>query len=91
MRQLELDVYNKLKQDFSTEIEVLENGIDVLAMYGELLKDQTPYNEPSHTLDDLLKASAEERCLITQIMLLNHCVHANHQKPAHDQLVQTYQ
>jgi hypothetical protein len=74
MRQLELNVYNKLKRDFLREIAVLENGIDVLVMYGELLKDQSPYNKPSHTLDDLLKASAEHRRLTTQIMLLNHSI-----------------
>ena len=74
MRQLELNVFNKLKKDFPTEIEVLENGIDVLVRYGELLKGQSPYNHPSDTLDDLLKASTEHRCLTTQIMLLNHSI-----------------
>jgi len=74
MRQLELNVFNKLKKDFPTEIEVLEKGVDVLVMYGELLRDQSPYNKPSHTLDDLLKSSTEHRCLTTQIMLLNHSI-----------------
>lgn len=63
-----------MKQDFTREIAALEDAIDVLVMYGELLKDQSPYNKPSHSLDDLLKASAEHRCLTTQIMLLNHSI-----------------
>lgn len=74
MRQLELNVYNKLKRDFPGEIAVLENAIDALVVYGELLRDQSPYNKPSHTLDDLLKASPEHRCLTTQTMLLNHSI-----------------
>ncbi len=74
MRQLELNVINKLRKDFPTEIEILENAIDVLIKYGELLKDQSLYNKPSNTLDDLLKASSEQRCLTTQIILLNHSI-----------------
>lgn len=74
MRQLEVNIFNKLKNDFSAEIEVLEKGIDTLVMYGELLKDQSSYNKPSNTLDDLMKTSAEQRCLTTQIMLLNHSI-----------------
>ena len=74
MRKLELNVFNKLKKDFPNEIEVLERGIDVLVRYGELLKDQTSYNRPEDTLDDLLKASSEHRCITAQIMLLNHSV-----------------
>ena len=74
MRKLELKVLNKLKRDFPAEIEVLENGMDVLAMYAELLKGQSPYNKPSHTIEDLLKASAEHRCLTTQIILLIHSI-----------------
>jgi len=74
MRQIELNVFNKLKKDFPTEIEVLEKGMDILVMYGELLREQSPYNKPSHTLEDILRASAEHRCLTTQIMLLNHSI-----------------
>ncbi len=74
MRKLELNVFNKLKKDFPTEIEVLEKGMDTLVMYGELLKDQSQYNKPSNTLDDLMKASSEHRCVTTQIMLLNHSI-----------------
>ena len=75
MRQLELNVFNKLKKDFPAEIEVLENGMDTLVMCSELLKDpSSPYHKSSHALDDLLKASAKERCLITQKMLLIHSI-----------------
>ncbi len=70
MRQLELNVFNKLLKDFPIEMEAMEKGIDVLVMYGEFLQEQSPYNKPSDTLDDLFKASANDRCLITQIMLL---------------------
>ncbi len=75
MRQLGIDILNKLKKDFPSEIEVLEKGMDVLVMSGELLKDpSSPYHKSSHALDDLLKASAEERRSITQIMLLIHSI-----------------
>lgn len=74
MRQIELNVLNKLKQDFPTEIEVLEKGMDVLVRYGELIKNQSPYNKPSNTLEELLRASAKHRCLTTQIMLLIHSI-----------------
>jgi len=74
LRQLELQILNKLKKDFPTETEVLEKGIDTLVLYGEQLKDLSPYNKWSNKLDDLLHASAEHRCLITRILLLNHSI-----------------
>ncbi len=72
MRQLELKIQDKLKQDFPREIAVLEDAMDILAMYGELLRDQTPFNKPTDTPNDLLKANAKDRCLTAQIMLVIH-------------------
>lgn len=74
MRQLELNIYNKLHRDFQREISAIESGMDILVRYSELLKDQTPYNKPSHTLDELLKASPADRCLTTQIMLVINAI-----------------
>jgi hypothetical protein len=74
MRQLELNMYNKLKQDFSTEIEVLEKGLDVLVMYGEKIKEQSAYRDKTNKVDDLLKANSSDRCLNVQIMLINHSI-----------------
>ena len=74
MRKLELNIFNKLKKDFPAEIEVLEKGMNIIVMYGELLRDQSEYNKQSNTINDLLNASVEDRCSTTQIMLINHSI-----------------
>lgn len=74
MRQIELNVYNKLKKDFPSEIEVFEKATDALVIYSESLKDQSPYYPTSNIISELLNTSVEKRCVTTQIILISHSV-----------------
>lgn len=74
MRKLEIEIFNKLNKDFPDEIEVLEQAIDVLVLYSDYIAYNSPYDKPTDTLEDILQASPDDRCLVSQVMLLGFSI-----------------
>lgn len=74
MRKLELNIYNKVKSDFSAEIELLEKGLDTIVMCGQLLAEQSDYADKPNLRNELLNANQNDRCLTTQILLIQHAI-----------------
>ncbi|MFC1903919.1 hypothetical protein ACFLW9_03445 [Chloroflexota bacterium] len=74
MRQLELNILNKLTKDFPKEIDTLEKATDVLVSCIELLSAQSPFLRRAFSRQELIDTDAKNRCETVQIMLLMHSV-----------------
>ncbi len=72
MRRTEQDVYEKLKQDFPSEIAVLEKGLDTIWQCSLILIEKAPLlNKPNLNIN-LKNAKSQDRCSASQTLLIYH-------------------
>jgi len=74
MRQLEHDYYQKIKQAFPIEIDLLEKGINALVKCDMLLQQTLPLLGKPGLRNNLLKATQQDRCHTTHYILVQHSI-----------------
>lgn len=74
MRKLEQNIYQKLNQDFSTEIAMLEKALDIIIQCTRILIRKIPLLDKPNLRANLLNANPQERCSATHTMLVNHAI-----------------
>lgn len=88
MRQLELNIFNRLIKDFPKEVDTLEKATDVLVNCIELLSAQAPFLRRAFSRQELIDTDAKNRCETVQLLLLMHAV--TNLKAAHQLLLTGY-
>lgn len=88
MRQLEINIFNKLTKDFPKEVDTLERATDVLGNCIRLLSEQSPFLSGAFSRQDLFDTDAKNRCETVRLLLLMHAV--TNLKAAHQLLLTGY-
>jgi len=74
MRQLELNIFNKLTKDFPKEVDTLKKATDVLVNCIDLLSAESPFLRRAFSRQELIDTDAKNRCETVQLLLLMHAV-----------------
>lgn len=74
MRQLEHNIYQKIKQDFPIEIELLEKGINALVKCDQILQQVSPLLDKPDLRNNLLNSNQQDRCYTIQTLLVSHSI-----------------
>lgn len=74
MRRLEQSIYQKVLNDFPTEVQMLERAVDTLVASAKLWSERSPLLSKPDYRTNLLKAKPQERCETVHILLMNHAI-----------------
>ncbi|MFC2123058.1 hypothetical protein ACFLRP_05175 [Bacteroidota bacterium] len=74
MRRLELNILDKLKKDFPSEIELLEHGLNTIVKCDQLLQQTSPLLNKPDLRNNLLNSNQQDRCYTTHTLLISHSI-----------------